>query len=126
MNSSLTRYHLPSLLLIAACISAIGLAVYRTQPLQNPYAAFLFVIVFFVGVSLISISIHSFRLDRPRLPLTIIVGLVVLFTTSEQLDDVGFWEMIVSTVLGMGLTWGFLSAAWRAEHESIDDRLLRK
>lgn len=126
MKSSLTRYHFPSLLLIVVCVSAIGLTIYGTQPLRNPYAGFLFVIVFFVGVSLISVSIHSFRLDRPRLPLTMIVGLVVLFTTSEQLDEVGFREMIVSTVLGMGLTWGFPSAAWRAEHESIDDRLLRR
>lgn len=115
MRTSLTRYHLPSLLLIAFCVSAIGLTIYRTQPLRNPYAGFLFVIVFFAGVSIISISIHSFRLDRPRLPLTIVVGLVILVTTSERLDAVGFWEMILSTVLGMGLTWAFLSVVWRAE-----------
>ena len=127
MRTSLTRYHLPSLMLIVVCVSAIGLTLYSTQPLQNPYAEFLFVIVFFSGISIISLSIHSFRLERPRLPLTILVGMVLLFTTSE-LDGIGFWEMIISTVIGMGLTWAVLSATWREETErkSIDERLSEK
>jgi hypothetical protein len=54
--------------------------------------------------------------------------MVVLFTTSEWLADIGFWEMIISTVVGMGTTWAFLSVAWRTEPacESIDDRLSEK
>lgn len=80
---------------------------------------FYYVIPLTVSLWFLKLSYQSFQKPRPRLPLTILVGLAIgalVSTLWANFWSEDFWLIILTSGVGMGVTWRLLFYIWNNSH----------
>jgi len=101
-------------------------AVYASEPWGPHFSDVAFGIVFLVGGTASLIGARSVRHDRPRTPLTILVGIAAMAAVWTGLGISGsnfeyrvpqyyLWSVPVAGIVGMAVTWRALTERWRPE-----------
>lgn len=99
-------------------------AVYASEPWGPHFSDIAFAIVLLVGGTASAIGVRSLRHDRPRAPLTILVGIAAMAAAWNALGISGtnfeyrvpqyfLWSIPIAGIVGMVVTWRFLTDRWR-------------